>query len=64
MLFIVRINYRQNLDIDHLVGAIFLCGIGGEIWLVEGGNWKMDGSLNGREIEVSLHLHKNFLQFH
>ena len=46
MLVIVRINYRQNLDIDHLVGAVSLCGLGGALWLVEGGNWKMDASLN------------------
>ena len=46
MLVIVRINYEQNLDIDHLVGAVSLCGLGGGLWLVEGGNWKMDASLN------------------
>ena len=46
MLVIVRINYWQNLYIDHLVGAVSLCRLGGGIWLVEGGNWKMDASLN------------------
>ena len=46
MLVIVMINYGQNLDIGHLVGAVSLCGLGGGIWLVEGGNWKMDVSLN------------------
>ena len=46
MLVIVRINYGQNLDIDDLVGAVSLCGLGDGIWLVEGGNWKMDVSLN------------------
>ena len=46
MLVIVRINYGQNLDINCLVGAVSLCGLGDGIWLVEGGNWKMDASLN------------------
>ena len=46
MLVIVMINYGQNLDIGHLVGAVSLCGLGGGIWLVGGGNWKMDASLN------------------
>ena len=49
MLVIVRINYGQNLDISRLVGAISLCRLGGGIWLVEGGNWKMDASLNDWE---------------
>ena len=48
MLVIVRINYGQNLDIDRLVGAVSLCALGGGLWLVEGGNWKMDASLNDR----------------
>ena len=48
MLVIVRINYGQNLDINHLVGEVSLCGLGGGIWLVEGGNWKMDATLNDR----------------
>ena len=48
MLVIVRINYGQNLDIDHLVGEVSLCRLGGGLWLVEGGNWKMDASLNDR----------------
>ena len=38
MLVIVWINYGKNLDIDHLVGAVSLCGLGGVLWLVEGGN--------------------------
>ena len=46
MLVIVRINYWKFLDIDHLVGAVSLCGLGGGLWLVEGGNWNMDASLN------------------
>ena len=49
MLVIVRINYGQSLDIDRLVRLVSLCGLGGGIWLVEGGNWKMDASLNAWE---------------
>ena len=48
MLVIVRKIYGQNLDINRLVGVVFLCGLGGGIWLVEGGNWKMDATLNDR----------------
>ena len=46
MLVIVRINYGQNLDRNRLVGVVSLCGLGGGLWLVDGGNWKMDASLN------------------
>ena len=46
MLVIVAINYGQNFDIGCLVGEVSLCGLGGGILLVEGGNWKMDALLN------------------
>ena len=36
MLVIVMINYEQNLDINRLVGAVSLCGLGGGLWSVEG----------------------------
>lgn len=54
---IMRINYGQNVDISGLAGAVSLCGSGGGLWSVEGGNWQMAAGLIDRA-NVSLHLNK------
>ena len=46
------------MDISGLDGVDSLCGPGGELWSVEGGNWKMAAGLTDQE-KVSLHLHKD-----
>jgi len=53
----MRINYGQNVDISGLAGAVSLCGSGGGLWSVEGGNWQMAAGLIEQE-NVSLHLNK------
>ncbi|CAJ1377793.1 unnamed protein product [Effrenium voratum] len=35
---IVRVNYGQGLDVGVFVGAVALCGSGGKLWAVSGGN--------------------------
>lgn len=54
---IMRINYGQNVDISGLAGAVSLCGSGGGLWSVEGGNWQMAAGLID-QANVSLHLNK------
>jgi prenylcysteine oxidase/farnesylcysteine lyase len=54
---IMRINYGQNVDISGLAGAVSLCGSGGDLWSVEGGNWQMAAGLID-QANVSLHLNK------
>jgi len=53
----MRINYGQNVDISGLAGAVSLCGSGGGLWSVEGGNWQMVAGLI-EQANVSLHLNK------
>lgn len=54
---IMRINYGQNVDISGLAGGVSLCGSGGGLWSVEGGNWQMAAGLID-QANVSLHLNK------
>ena len=46
------------MDISGLAGVVSLCGTGGGLWSVEGGNWKMVAGLID-QAKVSLHLHKD-----
>eukprot|EP01018_Ginkgo_biloba_P019009 Gb_27497 [translate_table: standard] len=54
---ITRINYGQSVNISGLAGAVSLCGSGGGLWSVEGGNWQMAAGLIERA-NVSLHLNE------
>jgi prenylcysteine oxidase/farnesylcysteine lyase len=53
--FIMRINYGQNVSISGMAGGVSLCGSGGDLWAVEGGNWQIPEGLI-RYTNASLHL--------
>lgn len=51
----MRINYGQNVSISGLAGGVSLCGSGGDLWSVKGGNWQLaDGLI--RYTNASLYM--------
>lgn len=54
---IMRINYGQNVSISGLAGAVYLCGSGGDLWAVKGGNWQMAEGII-KLSNASLHLNE------